>query len=105
MLVTFFVMLVIFSMYLIGHQHPESVTNILNLSPTLLISNIHHQQQCYQKLNYEALDSIKKMFVIPNVKHFGETCVLELIEGPKGFIIETANIFLVKIEFFIHVCY
>ena len=29
-----------------GHQHPESVTNILNLSPTHLVSNIRHQHRC-----------------------------------------------------------
>ena len=46
MLVTFFVMLVIFPMYQIGHQHPESVTNISNLSPTHLVSNIRHQHRC-----------------------------------------------------------
>ena len=40
MLMTFFVMLVIFSIYYIGHQHLESVTNISNLSPTHLVSNI-----------------------------------------------------------------
>jgi len=37
------VMLVIFAMYSIGHQDLESVTNISNLSPTHLVSNIHHQ--------------------------------------------------------------
>ena len=58
-----------------------------------------------KKFNYKALDSIEKMFVIPIIKHFGEMSIFELIEGPNGFIIETANIFLVKIEFFIHVCY
>ena len=42
MLATFFIMLVIFSMYLIGHQHPEPITDILNLSPTHLVSNIRH---------------------------------------------------------------
>ena len=46
MLVTFFVMLVIFSMYKMGPQHPESVTNISNLSPTHLVSNIRHQHRC-----------------------------------------------------------
>ena len=35
---TFFVMLLIFPMYLIGHQHSESVTNTLNRSPTHLVS-------------------------------------------------------------------
>ena len=30
----------------IGHQHPESVTNISNLSPTHLVSNIRHQHRC-----------------------------------------------------------
>ena len=40
------VMLVIFSMYLIGHQHPESVTNTPNLSPKHLVSNIRHQHRC-----------------------------------------------------------
>ena len=42
----FFVMLVIFSIYEIGHQHPESVTNISNLLPTHLVSNIRHQHRC-----------------------------------------------------------
>ena len=46
MLTTFFVMLVVFSMYWIGPQHPESVTNISNLSPTHLVSNIRHQYRC-----------------------------------------------------------
>ena len=46
MLATFFVMLVIFSMYKIGRQLPESVTNITNLSPTHLVSNIRHQHRC-----------------------------------------------------------
>ena len=43
MLATFFVMLMISSLYLIHHQHPESVTNISNLSPTHLVCNIRHQ--------------------------------------------------------------
>jgi len=30
----------------IGHQYPESVTNIWNLSPTHLVSNIRHQHRC-----------------------------------------------------------
>ena len=30
----------------IGHQHPESVTNISNLSPTHLVSNIRLQHRC-----------------------------------------------------------
>ena len=38
-------MLVIFSMYQIGHQHPGLVINISNLSSTHLISNIRHEQQ------------------------------------------------------------
>ena len=46
MLTTFFVMLVIFSMYLIGHEHPESVTHISNLSPTHLVSNIRNKHRC-----------------------------------------------------------
>ena len=33
-------------MYLIGRQHPESVTNISNLSLTHLVSNIRHQHRC-----------------------------------------------------------
>jgi len=40
------IMLVIFTIYLIGHKHPESVTNISNLSPTNLVSNISHQHPC-----------------------------------------------------------
>ena len=40
MLATFFVMLVIFSMYN-GHQHPESVINISNLSPTSQTGHQH----------------------------------------------------------------
>ena len=59
MLVTFFVMLVIFAMYKIGHQHPESVTNISNLSPTHLVSNIRHQHRCNpQTLNFNEQDII-----------------------------------------------
>ena len=50
MLATFFVILVIFPMYLIGHKHPESVTNISKLSPTHLVSNIRHQHRCNLKL-------------------------------------------------------
>ena len=46
MLVAIFVMLVIFPMYQIGHQHSESVTNISNLSSTHLVSNIRHQHRC-----------------------------------------------------------
>ena len=49
MLATFVVMLVIFPMYLIGHQHPESVTNRSNLSPTYLVYNIRHQHQFYPR--------------------------------------------------------
>ena len=48
----------------IGHQHPESVTNISNLSPTHLVSNIRHQHRCnpwfiiyLTLLFYRALDS------------------------------------------------
>ena len=36
----------VFSMYYIGHQHPESVTNISNLSPTHLVINIRHRHKC-----------------------------------------------------------
>ena len=50
MLATFSVMLVIFLMYLIGHQHPVSVTNISNLSPTHLVSNIRHQHRCNHQI-------------------------------------------------------
>ena len=39
-------MLVTFPMYYIGHQHPESVTNISNLSPTHLVINIRHRHKC-----------------------------------------------------------
>ena len=46
MLATFFVMLVIFSIYQIGHQHPKSVTNILNRSQT---SHTCHQHIWYPK--------------------------------------------------------
>ena len=42
----FFAMLVIFAMYLIGHQHSETVTNISKLSPTQLVWNIRHQHRC-----------------------------------------------------------
>ena len=49
MLVTFFVMLMIFWMYLIGHQYLESVINISNLSPTHLVCNIRHQHRCYRR--------------------------------------------------------
>ena len=48
MLATFCGMLVIFSMYQIGHQYSDSVTNILKLSPTHLVSNIRHQDRCNQ---------------------------------------------------------
>ena len=33
-------------MHEIGHRYPESVTNISNLSPTHLVSNIRHQHLC-----------------------------------------------------------
>ena len=56
MLLIFFVMLVILSMYLIGHQHPESVTNISNLSPTHLASNFRHQHR--RRLNLHVGDKI-----------------------------------------------
>jgi len=46
MLATFSVTLVAFSMFKIGHQHPESVTNISNLSPTHLATKIRHQHRC-----------------------------------------------------------
>ena len=60
MLATFFVMLVIFSMYKIGHQHFESVTNILNWSPTHLVSKIRHQHQC----NHNDLNDLKRSNMI-----------------------------------------
>ena len=41
MLATLIVMLVIFQMYKIGHQHLKSVSNISNLSQTQLVSNIN----------------------------------------------------------------
>ena len=34
------------NLYKIGHQHPESVANISNLSPTHLVANIRHQHRC-----------------------------------------------------------
>ena len=40
-----------FSMYYIGHQHPESVTNISKLSSTHLVSKIRHQH----RWNHEGL--------------------------------------------------
>ena len=36
-----------FSMYEIGRQHLKSVTNIFNLSPTHVVSNICHQYRCH----------------------------------------------------------
>ena len=51
MLATFFVILVIFPMYKIGHQHPESVTKISNLSPTHSVSKIRPQYQ-YNQVSY-----------------------------------------------------
>ena len=44
----FFGMLVIFPMYQIRHQHPDWVTNISNLSPTHLVTDIRHQYRCNQ---------------------------------------------------------
>ena len=38
----------LFSMYQIDHQHLESVTNILNLSPTHFVSNIRRQHRCHR---------------------------------------------------------
>ena len=35
-----------FSLYQIGRQHPESVTNIWKLSPTHFVSKIRHQHWC-----------------------------------------------------------
>ena len=43
MLATFFVMLVVFLMYLIVHKHPESVTNISNMSPHIWSPTIIHK--------------------------------------------------------------
>ena len=48
MLPRFFVVLVSFSMYLIGHQHPKSVTHISNLSLTHLVSNNRHQHRIFE---------------------------------------------------------
>ena len=42
------------------HQHPELVTNILNLSPTYLVSNIRRQHRCYQILTQKFRRKIDK---------------------------------------------
>ena len=65
MLVTFFVMLVIFSMYQIGHQHPESVTNISKLSPTHFVSNIRHQHWPFKN---QWLNNLKQRAALSNSK-------------------------------------
>ena len=51
--------IIFLSMYLMGHQHPASVTNILHRSPTsktchqLTWSDISYQHQCNQNLTCE----------------------------------------------------
>ena len=56
MLVTFFVRLVIFSMYKIGHHYRESVTNHSNLPPTHLVLNLCHQHRCNPRTQYGLYD-------------------------------------------------
>ena len=52
-------------MYLIGHQHPESVTNISNLSRTHLVSNIRQQHR--RRLNLHVGDKI----CLGQIQNFG----------------------------------
>ena len=49
----------------IGHQHPESVTNISNLSPTHLVSNIRYQHRC--NFYVTTKNHIKSMKGIPSL--------------------------------------
>ena len=52
-----------------SHQHPESATNISNLSPTHLVTNICHQHRCSHKkrsipwTQIESLNEIKRIWV------------------------------------------
>ena len=73
MLVTFFVMLMIISIYQIGHQHPELVTNISNLSPTHLVCNIRHQHRCNRFLPIK-----KTVAICENVNIFLWKMILNL---------------------------
>ena len=62
MLATFFV---VFNRSLtcwIGHQHPESITNISNLSPTHLVSNIRHKHRCYRSKSPTKNSNFGKLF-------------------------------------------
>ena len=99
MLATFFVMLVIFSMYKIGHQHPDSVTNISNLSPTHLISNIRHQHRCNHSGNFKSLIERVSFLVysahVWRVKKFDSLVRLisffTFVSGRKSLEIENSN--------------
>ena len=89
-LLTFFVMLVIFLMYQIGHQYPESVTNISNLSQINLVSNIRHQHRC--KRHYQKDTKISCILPVLDINvQFGKI--------PKKWCSNPKNVALVGLSF------
>ena len=88
-LVTFFVMLMIFSMWRIGHQHIKWVTKISKLL-TDFVSNVHHQHRCtlFDAIIYLAQLVIKSSldFVSGNLAPRGSRS-LDFVSGicGKGF--------------------
>ena len=69
MLATFFVMLMI--LYWICYQHPKSITNISNLSPTHLVYNIRHQHRCYRITMCRAGSFLIKLLLGISIKIYG----------------------------------
>ena len=61
------------------HQHPELVTNILNLSPTHLVSNIRHQHRCNQN---DCL--VGKFWIRPTVNSRGQMTFL-IVDSQRPF--------------------
>ena len=80
MLATFFVMLVIFSMYQIRHQHSESITNIWNLSPTHLVSKIRHQHRCNLKNVIDSENGTPPILKI--VKNWTKLKISKMLKNP-----------------------
>ena len=56
----------------IGHQHPESVNIISNLSPTHLVSTIRHQHRCNQVYKSKSTVWIRKTFLTSS------NCIIQL---------------------------
>ena len=53
---------------LVIFQCIESVTDILNLSPTDLVSNIRHQHQCNQKSEFDIFGiNLRQQLLVTNV--------------------------------------